>query len=475
MRVYLRGIYSTALTRLMLDEGFEISYPSRTIAVRFKIGGLNVKPDVAVVETSDKQGVLVRGLPEKVESAVKTVVERLKYVFVRKSLVNVGSVYKGFVAGNTEDGVLVDLGSFKGLVQNGRGLNTGDYVLVQTYKPVWKSGESVSLRRHITVDGFYMSLTQNNLVAFDEPLRKSPRFRELLNLSSIIRREEWGIRWKSTAVRAPVEELLREFEELKEKAKLLRKSCSTESTLILEGEAVYKLEFPCKNLLDDLRSKVVPTVRGHHVYRCFREFGAAVDLAELMLARGVDRVFIEDCLDRLIGFKSVEVGSRLNFEHRKLDGTVLTLTPGVVEHVEFDLLTVRRRIYGPGLYDGLGISKETGDYALTRFKPGDWLIEHRYFSNRGEFKGIYININTPVEVVKGLVRYVDLAVDVSAKPGGELKVHDMDELKEFYDKGVVQEPVFLGALKALEEAKARILDLQKNKWSTSYGSIGKYT
>ncbi|MEM2448101.1 MAG: hypothetical protein QXT14_04025, partial [Candidatus Bathyarchaeia archaeon] len=110
LRVYLRGIYSTALTRLMLDEGFEISYPSRTIAVRFKIGGLNVKPDVAVVETSDKQGVLVRGLPEKVESAVKTVVERLKYVFVRRSLVNVGSVYKGVVAGNTEDGVLVDLG-----------------------------------------------------------------------------------------------------------------------------------------------------------------------------------------------------------------------------------------------------------------------------------------------------------------------------------------------------------------------------
>lgn len=461
MRVYLRGIYSTALTKLMLDEGFEISYPSRTIAIRFKIGDLNVKPDVTVVETSDKQGVLIRGAPEKVKKIVRIIIERLKNVLVRKSIVNVGAVYRGVVAGSRDGGVLVDLGFIKGVIRNTGGLNIGDEVLVQVSEPIWKTGELIGLRKHIILDGFYMSLTQNNTIIFNDSLRRSPRFRELLNLSSVLRRDEWGIRWKDTAAKAPVEELLREFEELKEKAKLLKKNHSTGIKLVLEGEAVFRLDFPCKNLLDDLRATVVPTVRGHHIYRCFREFGVAVDLAELMLARGADTAFVEDCLDRLIGYKSINVGSRLDFEHRKLDGTILTLSPGVVESIESDFLTVRRRIYGSGFYDGLGVVKEAGDYALTKFKPGGWLIEHQYYSSRGEFKGIYININTPVEVVKGLVRYVDLAVDVTVKPGEEPKIHDMDELKKFYEEGVVQESIFLAALKALEEAKTRILELMR--------------
>jgi Ribonuclease G/E len=457
LKVYLRGIYSTALTKLLLDEGFEISYPSNSILIRFKVKNLNVKPDVVIIETSDKQGVLVRGASEKVERVVKVIVEQLKYVIVRKSIIGVGSIYKGLVVGNVNGNALIDFSSFKGLLRDIGGLRNGDEVFVQTFQPIWKTDELVPLKSNIVIDGFYMGLTQNDTVTFDYSSRKSPRFRDLLNISSVLRRDGWGIRWKNTAAKASLEELIREFEELKGRAKLLRRSCPQTSGLILEGESVYRLEFPCKSLLDELRSMVVPTVKGHHVYRCFREFGAAVDLAELMLARGADKAFVEDCLDRFIGFKSIEVGSWLEFEHRKLDGTILNLNPGVIEAIDSDFLTVRRKISGSGFYDGLGVAKEPGDYALTRFKPGDWLIEHMYFSSRGEFKGVYVNINTPVEVVRGLVRYVDLAVDVSAKLGEEPKVLDMDELEEFYEKGVVQEPIFSSALKALEEAKLRAL------------------
>jgi Ribonuclease G/E len=470
LKVYLRGIYSTALTKILLDEGFEISYPSNPILARFKVRNLNVKPDAVIIETSDKQGVLVKGPSEKAEKLVRVIVERLKYVILRKSIVAVGSVYKGLIVGNVNGNALINLGSFKGLLRNIGNLKNGDEVLVQTVQPIWKADELAPLRSNIVIDGFYMGLTQNGTVTFDDSLRKSPRFREILNLSSILRRDGWGIRWKSTAAKAPLEELIGEFEELKGKVKLVRKDSLQSSGPLLEGESVYRLDFPCKNLLDELRSTVVPTVKGHHVYRCFREFGAAVDLAELMLARGADKSFVEDCLDRFIGFKSIEVGSRLEFEHRKLDGTILNLNPGVVEAVDSDFLTVRRRISGSGFYDGLGVAKEPGDYALTRFKPGGWLIEHMYFSSRGEFKGIYVNINTPVEVVKGLVRYVDLAVDVSAKPGEEPKVLDMDELEEFYEKGVVQEPIFSSALKALEEAKLRASTIQSGELNKPYSS-----
>ena len=452
MKAYLRGIYSTALTKLLLDAGFEIAYPSRKIRLRLSLQDLKSKPDVVVLGTGDRQGVTVKGPREYAEETVRTIVERLGIAVIRRSVVNVGAVYKGRIVDVSCGDALVDLGSIKGLLRNSGQFNVDDEVLVQTVKPLW-SGDLVFLRKRIFIDGFYMSLTLDGVVRFDDYLKKNPRFKELMGLSSLLCRNGWGIRWKNMAAKAPIDELIREFEELKSKAEALEKNDAPAPCMVLAGEAVYKLEFPCKNLLDDIRASVASTVTGHHIYRTVDGIGAAVDLAESLLSKGVDRMVVESCLEELVGVRGMEAGDLVEFEHRKLDGRVIRLTPGVVEDIGPDVLTVRRRIYGSGVYDGLSVAKEPGDYVMTRFRPGGWLIENRYFSKDGVFKGIYVNINTPVEVVNRVVRYLDLGVDVSAKPGEEPRVLDLEELEEAYRAGVITEALYRRALETVEEAK----------------------
>ena len=106
------------------------------------------------------------------------------------------------------------------------------------------------------------------------------------------------------------------------------------------------------------------------------------------------------------------------------------------------------------------IAKETGDYAITKVKPGGWLVENRYFSSRGELKGVYININTPAEVVRGLVRYLDLGVDVVAKPREEPKVLDLEELEGAYMAGIITKAIYERALNAVKEAE----NLVRESW-----------
>lgn len=452
MKAYLRGIYSTALTKLLLDAGFEIAYPSRKIRLRLSLQDLKSKPDVVVLGTGDRQGVTVRGPREYVEETVRTIVERLGIAVIRRSVVDVGAVYRGRVVDVSCGDVLVDLGSFKGLLRDSGRFRVDDEVLVQTFKPLW-SRSLAFLKSRISIDGFYMSLTLDGVVRFDERLKKTPRFKELLSLSSLLCRGSWGIRWRNIAAKAPIDELIKEFEELKSKAEAVEKNGAPAPCMVLAGEAVYRLEFPCKNLLDDIRASVASTVRGHHIYRTVNGIGAAVDLAEILLSKGADRGLVESSLEELVGVRGMRNGDLVEFEHRKLDGRVIRLTPGVVEDINRGVLTVRRRIHSSGVYDGLSVVKEPGDYVMTRFRPGGWVIENRYFSEDGVFKGVYVNVNTPIEVVDGLVRYLDLGVDVAAKPGEEPQVLDLEELEDAYRTGLVTEALYRRALEALEEAK----------------------
>ncbi|MGQ9543805.1 MAG: DUF402 domain-containing protein [Candidatus Bathyarchaeia archaeon] len=84
-RVMIRGIYTTALTKLLSDRGFLITQPSATIARRFGFRRIYGR-DVLILDRFDKQGVRVEGLAEHVESIVQVLVEALPDVVVRESL-----------------------------------------------------------------------------------------------------------------------------------------------------------------------------------------------------------------------------------------------------------------------------------------------------------------------------------------------------------------------------------------------------
>jgi hypothetical protein len=77
-------MYSTALTRLLLDHGFEIVQPSRSIRDRFGIGELNEPPDLDIRERRDRQGVLVSGAAESIHNFNSILRSHLHDVIIRE-------------------------------------------------------------------------------------------------------------------------------------------------------------------------------------------------------------------------------------------------------------------------------------------------------------------------------------------------------------------------------------------------------
>ncbi|MDW8044348.1 MAG: DUF402 domain-containing protein, partial [Nitrososphaerota archaeon] len=177
------------------------------------------------------------------------------------------------------------------------------------------------------------------------------------------------------------------------------------------------VEFPglSKAKLDDIRRCVVPTVKGHHYYKtCGIDISSAVDMAEKLIAKGSPIDKVEELLRLTIKHEYPSEGREIDIEHVKLDGNILHLGKALVKVYDEDkgILKLHRSIKGEGVYDGLKVPKRIGDYALTEVKLGEWYLKTRYFSSENHYKGMYVNINTPVELYPRCIRYVDLEVDV---------------------------------------------------------------
>ena len=101
-----------------------------------------------------------------------------------------------------------------------------------------------------------------------------------------------------------------------------------------------------------------------------------------------------------------------------------------------------------GRLDGIGGEIKSGDYSLTKFKPNSWIVQHNYFDREGIPKGVYYNINTPVEAYPSFARYIDLEVDVVEKVG-KMEIIDLDELEKVTNEKIIKESL---AKRAIEIA-----------------------
>ncbi|GAI07944.1 unnamed protein product, partial [marine sediment metagenome] len=116
-------------------------------------------------------------------------------------------------------------------------------------------------------------------------------------------------------------------------------------------------------------------------------------------------------------------GNIVRIEHVKPEGQLIQLTPGKIRDFEPNStkVVIKREGLRTGRYDGLGIIKEEGDYAITETQQGSWVVIHSYYSMTDELKGQFYNINTPVEFYPDRIRYVDLHIDVIRWPDGKIK------------------------------------------------------
>ena len=347
-RAKVRGIYTTALTRLLLDNGFEIVQPSAPIRERFKLPdtpeGFN-RPDIEISDRFDKQGVNIIGNATAAEKFVSILLDTLDDVIVRRQL----------------------------------------------------------------------------------------------------------------SIFSPIETDYKEKSSQMNLAEIIRDVLSDVESSIQQKRIRINVEFPglSKRKLDEIRSRVVPTLNGHHYYKaCGGKIAYMVEMAERLLGEGCPYKEVENLFKETVWREYPYEGAKVGIEHVKVNGRIYNL--GEARIVEFDeqnqQIKLLRVFSTPGVYDGLRARKELGDYAVTSMKIGEWSFRTSYFSKNGEYKGTYVNINTPIEIYPVKVRYVDLEADICMWPNGRIRKIDVEKLDEIVRYGYISERLKQIISRKIEEA-----------------------
>ncbi len=237
---------------------------------------------------------------------------------------------------------------------------------------------------------------------FSEHVRDKQR---LLKISLPFNKKGYDIKWRSNADYAQDIDLKGEIEKL---------SINYDNGIFDQGEDFYLImpSLTDKIFLDGVRSKVIKTQKFHHMLK-------------LSFSDVDERNVIDMFNDLITDFMEIE--------HVKVNGNIIKLKGGNVIKKEITddgyKILLRRNISPNGVYDGLNILKEEGDYDIMEIDSSKWYQIHNYYSKDGRLKGKYINISTPPELLKGKIRYIDLEIDIIEKDGKK-KVIDEEEFEK---------------------------------------------
>jgi len=458
--VRVRGIYTTALTRLLLNAGHEVVDASPPIRRRFDESFATAAPDVRVSTTGDRQGVGASGDPNAVAALRELLTGVGLDALAWSDPTPPGSVLDGEVTETLGGGAVVslrtggDAGSeatetVEGYLPYGSvgdRVETGDAVRVQVRKSAapWVDRRP-ELSGELRAGDGLVALEPGSGTRVD--VRDGEAGRELAGMVDLLGLEPpdgWRAVWKPPAVDAGTDELESGLARAVDAAEGLDGAVDAAGGAgVLDGTNRLRDEpiatpnagvwvwfgRECRFALDDVRREATATMPGHHRVKAgAADASAGVDLAEALCAPDPDAAFPFAVVTDAFGPAE---GDALRLEHGKPDGRLITLGEGTVTAVEDDgSVTVEREMTGGGTYDGLNVSREAGDVAETKLKEGRWWYPTTYRGRDGTVRGTYVNVCTPVEVFPDAARYVDLHVDVMKHPDGIVERVDDDALRE---------------------------------------------
>jgi Ribonuclease G/E len=454
--VRLRGIYTTALTELLLAEGYDVVQASPPIRRRFDADIAGGDHDVAVETTDDRQGVGVEGE----QAAVESVTSQLRAVgidtFAWDDPTPRAGVFDGRVTDTRGGGAVVDLGVGEGYLpfrNVERRIESGDRVRAQVIEPAspW-SDDRPLLDTEISAFAGVATLVpgQSGTTVDTYDDAEGRGLAEMTDLLDADVPEGWGVRWSHSATEADMATLSEALSRASERARQLSSAGVDGTADATDPEAVGEpgpVVVPSAGrwvwfgresrfALDDLRREVTTTMPGHHRTKAASESASAgVDFAEALCEPTGEFPFgvVTDQFGPTEG-DSVTIG------HGKPDGRLIVLGTGEVTDRDSEgSLSIRREMSPGGDYDALGVPRESGDVALTTFREGRWWYPTVYRDSEGERKGTYVNVCTPVECFPDTVRYVDLHVDVVKHRDGTVERVDDDELDQSVADGEISE------------------------------------
>jgi protein associated with RNAse G/E len=425
----ISGIYSSALSKLLVDRGYQPTRLSNTLSER--LGGLGVakdEPDVVLKDMSRWQGVILIG--DQAKTIADTIVQELGSVAQFYLPKIYGAVYKPSVVERVRNGIILELENRRGLLK-ARDDNVGLVQVTGYARSVSKLLVTPTVRlRHGSAEAERTGRT------VDEPPLPG------------------GWRWRRRGTDDDNAEVASKANDLED---MLSSPEVPDGRCVLQGKDYVELVFglDAKSVLDGWRAKVTPTINGHHYLKSLGpEYSALVYFAEAVRDEIPGKIdgYLRDTIVKGVYPRT---GEEVKIFHMKPDGRDIELSSGYVLHSDQSTIMVRRSVKSRGEYDGFNLEKRLGDYILTEFKLGEWHYVSTYFRRDGTEIGRYANICTPPEVSKTFIRYIDLYVDV-VETGGQVKTLDKDQLEDALHKGYVTQTMYKKAIDTAEALSANL-------------------
>ncbi len=401
--VRLRGIYATALAALLHEHGWRIVQPPEEFLLYTDPDDRFAPFDTEVKDRDDHQGVVIAGEADAVHAVKEILFAELPDVVCVPPPTELGAIYLGIVHRKRAWGYEIDLGGIMGfLVQSevARPLKKGEAIRVQVTE---LAHSHPIVTTALSLAGRFVVLSQEKGVGISKEITDIQERERLLALGRRYCANGWGVIWRTGAYCQDVRKLQREIALLQQRLPQLDGHPDEGIPgKLLAGQTTLLVEFPggSKQMLDHWRARWIPTEPGYHAQR------------------SVSEALQMPC-----------VGDQVRIEHVKAHSELSVIMTGRVIEASPQQITVRREIRARGVYDGLNIPKEPGDYAVTEFRQGVWHYETRYYSCDGTLKGLYVNINTPIEIYSDRVRYVDLEIDVVQHPSQPAQIIDEADLE----------------------------------------------
>jgi Ribonuclease G/E len=463
VKAKVRGIYSTALTKLFLDNGFEIVAPSVALKERCRLSDNDARADITIQDRYDHHGIRTSGTREATDKVINTLRTSLDDAIVRKWPISMDGIYKGLLRGIdiSTRSVLIDIGEAVGRVSEGEREHIQTKEAIVQVKRQRIGAKEPSLTTKISIPGKYAVLVPKGKTGVSLKIHDQSVRAKLYALGEELSLPNWSIIWRAAAATRSRELLEEEVKTLvKECEEVFDKAPVAEAPVMLrEGSFVMDVEFPVisKRRLDEMRAALCPTLAGHHYYKaCGRRVAAVLEMAENLLAKGKPRDEVEAAFRQQIAAEYPFAGATIDIEHVKASGLVFYLGKANVESLDDDRIRLQRGITKNGVYDGLGTKREAGDIAETEARFNEWHFQTRYYSKDGVYKGCYVNFNTPLELYPHAVRYVDLEVDICVLPDGALKVIDEEKLEKAVSKGHISQKLARMIQQKVSEVKSQL-------------------
>ncbi|MFN7105645.1 MAG: RNA-binding protein, partial [Pyrobaculum sp.] len=343
MKIRIRGVYATALTKLSLEWGFKIVQPTEKIKERFSLEEDLSPPDVTVKDHESRSGTVIIGKCDPLRSFVEKLVEYLD-PFVVYSDMGLHDIFMGKVL---EGGLVEAPGGLTLRVPPPYLPTVGSTQIFTVVRP--PIGQEVGVAvPEIVVEGDYIELNTMGGVRYSRHIPQVDRTR-LGVIASKLRLGGLGIKFKSSARYVSEDVLTQEAERLYQEIQ----SLAGGSGILKRGRciAVVLFDKQTKERLDAVRSTVVPTIRGHHALRT-QGMGRCLDLLDHMGA---------DVYEKAAAFLA---RGYIELWHIKPWGEVIKMR-GEALGFKDGVLVVKRALKPGGVLDGIGVKIDKGYYALT--------------------------------------------------------------------------------------------------------------